>query len=120
MRRRPPDFGGHTGTAVAKRFDRRREQQRLGDRGDLRPEALLRCLRPERGKGWGHEYAGDDLYVLRLEHRDLARKVVRHRRIEPGIDQREAFLLDCSREAALLVANGVAIRIVAPQAADHL
>ncbi len=52
-------------------LDRRREQQRLAERDDLRLEALLPRLR-EEGLGIGRDHhAGDDLHALLLEGRDL-------------------------------------------------
>src|SRR5438093_383962 len=47
MVRRPPDLGGEPVAAGAERVDHGGEEQRLADGDDLRPEALLRRLRPE-------------------------------------------------------------------------
>src|SRR5262245_17216888 len=44
---RPPDLGREPVAAGAERVDDGREEQRLADGDDLRPETLLRRLRPE-------------------------------------------------------------------------
>ena len=120
MVRRPPDFGGQAVAARAQRLDRRGKQQRLADGDDLRLEALLRRLRPERGEVRRDHHAGDDLDARRLEGRDLRGEVVVHLLIAAGIDQLVAGRGERRRQAALLVAPGVAVGVVREQAADHL
>ena len=120
MARAPPDFRRQPDAARTERPDGGREKQRLGDGDDLRLEALLRGLGPERREIWRDEHARHDLDVGSLECRDLRREVVGEKLEPAGIDQLVAGLRQRRREAALLVAEGVAVRVVGEHAADHL
>src|SRR3954470_2741514 len=84
---RPPDLGREAVAACAERVDDGGEQQRLADGDDLRPEALLRRLRPE-GREVGRDHvAGDDLGARGLERGNLRSEVVVDRLIATRIDQ---------------------------------
>jgi superfamily II DNA/RNA helicase len=63
--------------AIAERFHRSREEQRLADRHDLRVEALLCRLAPERREIRRNENARHDLHVGRLERGDLGGEIIR-------------------------------------------
>src|SRR5881296_921056 len=118
--RRPPDLSGHAVTQVAQCLDRARKEQRLADGGDLRTEALLSGLLPERRPVRRDRHAGDDLDLFPLEGRDLRGEVVGEVRIAPGVDDLVAGLGQRGRKPALLVAPRVAVAVVGPERSHDL
>src|SRR5712672_1656037 len=112
MVRRPPHFRRKIVAVLAERLDGHREQDRLADRGDLRPEALLQRLFPEC-REIGRQYdPGDDLGVGALERADLCREVVSEVLVAAGVGELVAGLLQHRREPDLFVAPGIAVAVV--------
>src|SRR5712671_4654672 len=119
MVRRPPHFRRKVVAVLAERLDRDREKDRLSDRGDLRPEALLQRLFPERREvGWQYD-AGDDLGVGTLERADLRREIVGEILVATGVGELVAGFLQHRRESDLLVAPGIAVAVVWKQTANR-
>src|SRR5258708_23646360 len=115
MVRRAPPFRRKVVADLAERLDRDREKDRLSDRGDLRPEALLQRLFPERGEV-GRQYdAGDDLGVGTLERADLCREIVGEILVAAGVGELVASFLQHRRESNLLFAPGLAVAVVLKQ-----
>ena len=120
MRRRPPHFCGEAFAQFSQRLDRAGEEQRLAQGHDLGPQALLPRL-GEEGPGVGrNDDAGDDVDALLLEGADLRGKVVVHVLEATRVDEPEPFLRERSREAAPLVAPGVAVAVVGEEASHGL
>src|SRR6185437_2922323 len=120
MMRRPPDLAAQPIAALAQRLDHRWEQERLADRDDLRPETLLRGLRPERREiRWNH-VAGDDFRAGCLECRDLRREVAVHELIAAWIVQLVAGLCEGGRKPEIGIAPRIAVGVVREKTADHL
>src|SRR5712671_3776493 len=118
MVRRPPYFRRKVVAVLAKRLDGDREQDRLADRGDLRPEALLQRLFPEC-REVGRQYdPGDDLGVGALERTDLCREVVGEVLVAAGVGELVAGFLQHRRESDLLVAPSIAVAVVRKQTAN--
>src|SRR6185436_3401514 len=105
----PPHLGAEVLADRAERLDRRREQQRLADRRDLRGVALLLGLLPERREVGRDRHAEQDLGVLRLEPGDLRGEVLGAVRVVPRVGDRVTALADDGREPGGRVAPGVAV-----------
>src|SRR6185503_6080524 len=120
MVRRPPDLAAETITALTQRLDNRREQQRLSDGDDLRPEALLCGLRPEGREIRRDHVAGDNVRAGRLECRDLRREVAVHELIASGVVQLVTGLCQCGRQPKVWITPGIAVGIIWKKTADHL
>ena len=103
---------------LAQRLDGDRKEDRLADRSDLRLEALLQCLFPERREIRRQHHTGDDLAIGRLERTDLGGEIVGEILVAAGIGELVTALLQHRREADDLVAPGVAVTIVRKQPAD--
>src|SRR5258705_5444289 len=120
MVRRPPHFRRKVVAVLAERLDRDREKDRLSDRGDLRPEALLQRLFPERGEV-GRQYdAGDDLGVGTLERADLCREIVGEILVAAGVGELLAGFLQHRRGSSHLVPPSIAVAVVWKQVANRI
>src|SRR4029079_2030680 len=117
---RPPDLAAQPIAAFAQRLDDRREQQRLANGDDLRPEALLCRLRPERREVRRDHVAGDNVRAGRLECRDLRREVAVHELIASGVAQLVTGLCQCGRQPKVWITPGIAVGIIWKKTADHL
>src|SRR3954451_631138 len=120
MMRRPPDFARQPATARPERFNNGGKQKGLSDSDDLRPETLLRRLRPKGGEvGWNH-VAGNDFAIRCFERGDLGREVVVHHLITAGIDQLVPRLGKCRGQSELRVTPRIAVSIVREEATNYL
>ncbi len=120
VRRRPPDLGGQPRAAIAQCLDRRREQERLGDRGglELLCQALLRGLRPEGREIRRRGHAGQDVHPALLELGDLGSEIARARLEQRRLVIAEPAAFDRRPETVLGIAGHDTVGVVDHQAAD--